>query len=106
MTCKWNEAVALNTDAVHSLIQKNRVIAIKADKTRENPEIDRMLTDLGNPGAGIPFLAIFPSDGRDPITFDGPITEQMVLDALESAGPSGSRPEVAEGQVSGSATTR
>ena len=98
MTCKYNEAVALNTDKVAKLIKENDIIAIRADKTHENPEIDKLLAELGNPGAGIPFLAFFPADGGDPITLDGPVTEQMVLDALRQASSSTgvAQPEVAD----------
>ncbi len=83
-----NEAVALNRSDVEDLVAANRIIAIRADKTRDNPEIDALLSELGNPGAVIPFLAIFPGDGSEAITFDGPITQQTVLDALIKAGPS------------------
>ena len=83
-----NEAVALNRTDVENLVAKNRVITFKADKTHDNPEIVTLLAELGNPGAVIPYLAIFPANGASPITLDGPITKQMGLDALEQAGPS------------------
>ncbi len=96
MTCKYNEAVALNRAEVENLVSENGVVAIKADKTHDSPEIDQLLKELGNEGAVIPYLAIFPGTGGDPITFDGPITQQQVLDALNKAGPSGSRPKGVE----------
>jgi thiol:disulfide interchange protein len=70
------------------LVEENDVVAIKADKTNSRPDIDQLLVELGNDGAVIPFLAIYPGDGSDPITIDGPLTQQMVLDALKEAGPS------------------
>lgn len=78
----------MNRSEVQELVEENEVVAIKADKTQENPAIDQLLTELGNPGAGIPFLAVFPADGEDPITHDGPITKEEVLEALRKAGPS------------------
>lgn len=78
----------MNRSEVQELVEENNVVAIKADKTEENPAIDQLLTELGNPGAGIPFLAIFPANGEEPITYDGPITKEMVLEALRKAGPS------------------
>jgi thiol:disulfide interchange protein len=78
----------LNRSKVEKLVAKNRVVTIKADKTNDSPEIDALLVELGNQGAVIPFLAIFPGDGGETITFDGPITQTMVLDALREAGPS------------------
>ncbi len=88
-TCKWNEAVALNRKEVAKLVAENGVIAIKADKTHNPPDINQLLRELGNQAEGIPFVAIFPGKGGEPITLDGPITQQQVLAALERAGPSG-----------------
>ncbi len=84
-----NEAVALNRKDVAALLAKNGVIAIKADKTHNPPDIIQLLKELGNSAAGIPFIAVYPGAGGDPITLDGPVTQQQVLDALEQAGPSG-----------------
>jgi thiol:disulfide interchange protein len=82
----------LNTSDVKAVVEKNGVVAIRADKTRTSPDIDALLVELGNTGRGIPFLAIYPADGSAPILFDGLITKQMVLDALAEAGPSASPP--------------
>ncbi len=98
-TCKWNEATALNREDVAKLVAENGVIAIKADKTHNPPDINQLLRELGNQAEGIPFVAIFPGNGGDPITLDGPITQQQVLDALQKAGPSGESdvPSTAQG---------
>lgn len=87
-TCKYNETVVLNSANVARHLAENGIVAIKADKTQDNPEIDAFLEELGNPGAVIPFLAIFPGDGSQPTTFDGPLTRKKVLDALKRAGSS------------------
>jgi suppressor for copper-sensitivity B len=78
----------LNRAGVAKKVAENGVIAMKADKTRNAPEIDEFLVELGNTGRGIPFYAIFPGAGGDPILMDGLISQQQVLDALEQAGPS------------------
>ena len=54
----------------------------------------------------IPYRAICPGAGGDPITFDGPVTQQRVLDALEEAGPSAEETSVAESGESTMALTR
>jgi suppressor for copper-sensitivity B len=82
----------LNTSKVKSVVKKNGVVAIRADKTRSSPEIDALLVELGNTGRGIPFVAIYPSNGDEPILFDGLISQQQVLDALNDAGPSAAPP--------------
>jgi len=85
MTCKWNEAVALNTTEVASWVKRNKVVTLKADFTNKDPAIEQALVDLGNAGTGIPFYAIYPKGGGKPITFDGLITQQQVLDTLAKA---------------------
>ena len=70
------------------LINKNDVIAIKADKTQPAPDVDALLLELGNAGRAIPFVAIYPADGGPPKTMDGVITLEQVLEALKQAGPS------------------
>ena len=78
----------MNTERTKALVQRNRVITIKADKTQRSPEIDQLLIELGNAGKAIPFVAIYPAGGGDPITLDGFLTQGQLLDALEKAGPS------------------
>lgn len=85
MTCKYNEAVALNTDAVAAWVKQNQVVTLKADFTNDSPVISEALVALGNPGTGIPFYAIYPKGGGTPITFDGLITEGQVLANLAKA---------------------
>ena len=86
MTCQANEAVALNRAEVAKWVRQHAVVALKADKTHNDPEIDQLLVELGNAGRVIPFYAIYPGRGGDPMTFGGLITQQQVLDALEQAG--------------------
>jgi len=78
----------LNRIDVKKQLDQLRAVAIKADKTQKSPEIDQLLVELGNAGRVIPYYAIYPGHGGDPITFGGLITKQQVLDALEKAGPS------------------
>lgn len=91
LTCKVNEATALNTKRTLALVQSQQLVVVKADKTHEgetSEAIDQLLTDLGHTSHAIPFLVIFPGDGKRPIAFSGPVTQRMVLDAIRRAGPS------------------
>ena len=85
MTCKTNEAVALNRTEVAKRVRQLNAVTLKADKTQASPEIDKLLVQLGNAGRVIPFYAVYPARGGDPITFGGLISQQQVLDALEQA---------------------
>jgi thiol:disulfide interchange protein len=83
----------LNRHGVLERVRQYGVVPLKADKSQEAPEVDELLVELGNLGRGIPYYAIFPADGGAPITFDGLVTQQTILDALERAGPSRGYPK-------------
>ncbi len=90
LTCKANEAAAIERPKVARLIRANGVVALRADKTGPAPEVDETLRRLGNKAASIPFYAIFPSRSPDrPILLDGLFTSSApIVVALEKAGPS------------------
>ena len=90
MTCQANEAVALNRAETKKFIERNGVVALKADKTVKSPKIDEMLQLLGNEAGAIPFYAIFPAgDPNKPITLDGVfVSPKPIIEALQKAGPS------------------
>lgn len=83
-----NEAFALNTADAVALVNEYGIVALKADKSREAPEVDALLVELGNAGKGIPFYAIFSGSGGDPVTADGIISKGQILRLLKEAGPS------------------
>ena len=85
LTCKANEAVAIETTMVAEALKAGDITALKADKTAPNPAVDSLLRKLGNTSASIPFYAVFPA-GRplDPILLDGLYsTPRAFLDALK-----------------------
>ncbi|MGQ9576108.1 MAG: protein-disulfide reductase DsbD family protein [Thermoguttaceae bacterium] len=86
-TCKTLEALYLNTKEVRQLVERNRVVTLKADWTHEDPEVTAMLNLLG--AQQVPVVAIFPA-GRpnEPIRFLDGYTKGMILEALQKAGPS------------------
>jgi len=88
LTCKTLEANFMNTPEVRRLVDKNRVVAVKADWTDSAPEVTRLLDLLGS--RSVPTIAIFSADDPNNPTglFRGAYTQQDILDALERAGPS------------------
>jgi suppressor for copper-sensitivity B len=90
LTCKANEAAAIERPEVARMIRENGVVALRADKTKPAPEVDETLRRLGNKAATIPFYAIFPSDSANkPILLDGLFTSpQPIVQAFRQAGPS------------------
>jgi thiol:disulfide interchange protein len=88
LNCKVLEATVLDSQAVRQEVQENRVIPVKADFTREDPEIGSMLERLVG-SRQVPVLAIFPAgQPKSPIAFVDGYTQNMVLEALAKAGPS------------------
>ncbi|MBI3467188.1 MAG: thioredoxin family protein, partial [Planctomycetes bacterium] len=90
LTCKANEAAALNHTATRRFVEANGIVTLKADKTHPAPEVDDLLQRLGNKAGSIPFYAVFPAGNpNQPILLDGLFASpQPIIDALQKAGPS------------------
>jgi thiol:disulfide interchange protein DsbD len=90
LTCKANEAAAIERPEVTRLLRANGVVALRADKTGPAPEADETLRRLGNKAASIPFYAIFPSNSPSrPLLLDGIFTSPApIVQALQQAGAS------------------
>ena len=87
LNCQTNFRWAINTQAVKQAVEKNGVVALEADWTEPNPELEAKLAELNS--ASIPVLAIYPA-GRpqDVIILRDIVTAKQVVEALEKAGPS------------------
>ena len=91
LTCKANLQGAIETEKVHELLRRNRVVPMLADWTDGSEEIRAALEALGS--RSIPLLAIYPAAkpgeaAPAPIILRDLLTEGQVLAALEQAGPS------------------
>jgi len=87
MTCKTLEKLVLNTSRTHSEVRRNGVVTLRADWTHASPEVTEMLELLGS--KQVPVIAIFPAGSANrPIVFRGVYTQEMLLSALDRAGPS------------------
>ena len=80
ITCKVNEAIALDQDKVKKVLDEKNIIYLKADWTRKDPEIASMLASYGR--TGVPLYLLFPSQG-DPIILPELLTEDLLLDFLK-----------------------
>ena len=85
LTCKSNEATAVNTTELADALRVNQVVAMRADKTKPNPEADSLLRKLGNSAASIPFYAVFhPENPGQPVLLDGVFgSHTAFVDAVE-----------------------
>ncbi len=80
--CKANESAFLETETVRAALQKTGVVAMKADMTNENAELEQWLSDLGR--NAIPAYAIYMADGSVDL-LPVAITAGLVADHLYSA---------------------
>jgi thiol:disulfide interchange protein DsbD len=83
LTCKFNEAAVLETDAVRAAFERHDVIKFKADWTNADPEITKMLKHFGRPG--VPLYVLYPA-GKfgDPIVLPELLTKGIVIDQLQN----------------------
>ena len=79
ITCKVNEAIALNRESVKKILADKNIVYLKADWTRKDPEIASMLANYGR--TGVPLYILFPPQG-EPIILPELLTEDLLLDFL------------------------
>ncbi len=81
ITCKFNERTAIDTALVRALFESKKVVPMKADWTKANPEITAALKSFGR--VGVPFYVIYPSgNGSKAVVLPELLTESILADAL------------------------
>lgn len=87
LTCKVNENTVLNTKPVQEKMNALKVAKLKADWTSQDQSISKLLASFNR--SGVPLYVIYPANKPDqPIVFPEVITQPMVLQKLDEAGPS------------------
>jgi len=84
LTCKFNEANVLESDAVREAFQRHAIVKLKADWTNGDPVITKLLKQFGRPG--VPLYVLYPGKSGEPIVFPELLTKSMILEKLESTG--------------------
>ena len=79
ITCKVNEAIALNRESVKKILADKNIVYLKADWTRKDPEIASMLANYGR--TGVPLYILFPTQG-EPIILPELLTEDLLVDFI------------------------
>ncbi|MFT4631973.1 MAG: thiol:disulfide interchange protein/DsbC/DsbD-like thiol-disulfide interchange protein [Crocinitomicaceae bacterium] len=80
ITCKVNEAVALDRVAVRTAFEAADVQYLKGDWTNEDPDITRLLESYGR--SGVPLYLLFSDMQGQATVLPQILTEGIVLDAL------------------------
>lgn len=87
VNCKTNLSTSIDVDAVKKLMRDNKVVPYEADYTSPNAQIKEDLKHFGK--AGVPLYLVYsPGDPDNPQILPEVLTPQIVLDALNKAGPS------------------
>jgi thiol:disulfide interchange protein/DsbC/DsbD-like thiol-disulfide interchange protein len=82
ITCLVNERVALRSAAVGRAFADKGVVALKADWTRRDPAITRVLESHGR--SGVPLYLLYPrGDAGGPTVLPQILSEGAVLDAID-----------------------
>ncbi len=82
ITCLVNERVALRSTAVTEAFARKGVVTLKADWTRRDPVITRVLGSFGR--SGVPLYLLYPAGaGGEPAVLPQILSERVVLDATE-----------------------
>ena len=79
ITCLVNEQTALRGEAVRRAFAERRIVALKGDWTRQNPEITALLQAFGR--SGVPLYLLYDKAGT-PTILPQILTEATVLAAL------------------------
>lgn len=84
LTCKVNEKTVIATKAVSEKLKALNAVTFKADWTRQDPDITKLLSKFNR--SGVPLYVIFPGSRPDqPIVLPEVITQDLVLAKLEEA---------------------
>lgn len=85
ITCLVNERTALSTAAAKAVFKDKGVAYLKGDWTNQDPEITAFLRAFGRDG--LPFYALYPAGGGDPVVLSTVLTETYLVAALTRAAP-------------------
>jgi thiol:disulfide interchange protein DsbD len=86
ITCKFNETSVLESAPVKEAFTRYGIVKMKADWTNADPVITKTLKQFGR--AAVPLYVLYPAaTPQQPIVLPELLTQALVLDHLQSAGP-------------------
>ncbi|HWX49766.1 MAG TPA: protein-disulfide reductase DsbD domain-containing protein [Roseomonas sp.] len=83
ITCKVNERMALNTEAVRTAFARQGIAYLKGDWTDGNATLAEVLRAHGR--EGVPLYLVYPAGGGAPAVLPQILTESIVLRAIGAA---------------------
>ncbi len=85
LTCKVNESVAIEREAVRAAFAEAEIITMRGDWTRADPAIARFLAEHG--AAGVPLYLWYPGGGAAPEQLPQVLSADMLIERARKAGP-------------------
>lgn len=85
MNCKTNEKLVLDRQETAELFEKYGVVPFKADFSRRDPAIARLIE--AHDRVGVPVYLVYPPCSGEPLILPEILTPGMVSDAIEKVGP-------------------
>ena len=83
LTCKVNKVLVLDSEIIRNYVNRNKVIALRADWTNSDPIITAFLNRFLR--YGIPFNIVFGPNAPQGIILPELLTKTAVLSALKKA---------------------
>lgn len=83
INCKVNERRVLETAPIREALNQFGIVPMKADYTRQNPEITEMLEKFQH--GGVPMYVVYPAHDGTPFLLPELLTHTIVLDAFRRA---------------------
>jgi thiol:disulfide interchange protein len=80
ITCKVNEGLVLNSQSFAELVKKNKVAVFRADWTKEDSEITRVLKKFQR--VGVPLYVAYPA-GKDSVILPQVLTMDAIREGLK-----------------------
>lgn len=80
LTCKVNEAAAIEREDTRAAFAKAGVVVLRGDWTRRDPAITRYLTAQG--AAGVPLYMWYPAGGGEPRQLPQVLTPSLLADLV------------------------
>lgn len=85
LTCKVNERLAIEREAVREAFEEAGIVTMRGDWTSADPAIARFLTEQG--AAGVPLYLWYPAGGGAPEQLPQVLTADMLIERARAAGP-------------------
>lgn len=87
ITCQVNKKVVLETSAAAQIFERNKVLLMRGDWTKQDPVITEALAAFGR--NSVPFYVFYPASGATPVVLPQILTVAMIEDLFSTQAKGG-----------------